>query len=295
MANTLPQVQQYITGILDEVYKRTSVSAILDMDSELVRDIEGMPGTVQIPSISFSGGLADYNKSTGAVAGDVTLEWQAFKLTKDRARKFTIDSVDNMESAGVALANLASQFMRVHVIPEIDAYRFGIYAGKAPSGQKVAAAISNATIEGAIETGIETLMDNEVPKENLVLFMSNAAYTQLKGAVKGNRLLTGRDVTLGVANYDDVPVYLVPSGRFNDKVSLTASGGFTTSGNAINFLLMDRASAVQVVKHTATRLFAPQENIEVDGYQWRYRVYHDAFVPDNKANGIYLHTAAAAG
>ena len=121
MANTIPAIQNYLTTILDAVYKAASCSSVLDMASELVRPIQGMPGTVQIPSISFSGGLADYNKTTGAVMGDVTMAWQPFTLTKDRARRFTVDAVDNLESAGVALANLASEFLRTYVVPEIDA------------------------------------------------------------------------------------------------------------------------------------------------------------------------------
>ena len=291
MANNLTYIQTYVRRILDEVYKEASKSAVLDLDSSLVREIQGTPGAVQIPMVTLSGGLADYNKTTGAVAGDVNLAWQNFQLTKDRARKFTIDAVDNLETAGIALANLASVFLREYVVPEVDAYRFSVYATKAKT--KVASDLTASTIEAAISTAITTLAEAEVPKERLILFMNPTSYGLLKDAVKANRLVTGETVTLGIANYDGLPVIDVPSSRFNSSVTLTSTGGFTLAGQTINFLLMDRAAAVQVVKHNPSKLFTPDENIDTDGYLWRYRLYHDAFVPQNKTAGIYAHTVAA--
>lgn len=293
MANTIPAIQNYLATILDAVYKDASCSSVLDLASDLVRPIQDMPGTVKIPSISFSGGLADYNKTTGAVMGDVTLAWQAFTLTKDRARKFTVDAVDNLESAGVALANLASEFLRTYVAPEIDAYRFSVYATQAAN--KVNADLTSTTIEAAISTAIKTLKEAEVPKDRLVLFMNPTSYECLKQAVRADRLITGNSVQLGIANYDGLPVFEVPSARFNNSVTLASDGsglGYTAAGQTINFLLIDRSSAVQVVKHVANKLFTPDQNTETDGYLWRYRVYHDAFVPNNKKNGIYVHTVA---
>lgn len=291
MANTIPAIQTYLTGILDEVYKNASKSSVLDIDSQLVRAVRETPGTVLIPSISFSGGLADYNKSTGAVAGDVTVGWQAFTLANDRARQFTIDAVENLESAGVALANVASQFLRTHVVPEIDAYRFAKYATGA--GARATATLTATTVEAAIATALQTLLDAEVPQEDLVLFMSNSAYALLKEAVASYRLVTGESVTLGIANYDGLPVFTVPSGRFATTATLTSTGGFTLAGNYINFLLMDKNSAVQCIKHVGEKLFTPDQNIITDGYLWRYRIYHDAFIPTNKVNGIYAHLGSA--
>lgn len=291
MANTLEQVKSYLTTVLDKVYQNESRSAVLDMASALVRPVQNLPGSVLIPKMVLSGGLADYNKTTGAVAGDITLSWETFTLSKDRGRKFTIDAVDNIETAGITLANLASEFMRLHVIPELDAYRFGVYAGKA--GTKVQADLTASTIEAAVNAAIVALKEKHVPKERLGLFMTPTSSNMLADAVEGRRIITGATVEHSVGNYDGVPIFEVESDRFNTSVTLTSTGGFSLAGETINFLLMDRMAAVQVVKHVADKLFTPDQNINADGYLWRYRVYHDAFVPDNKAAGIYCHSAAA--
>ena len=61
---------------------------------------------ILIPKMSMQG-LANYNKQTGYVAGDVTLEYETKKCTYDRGRMFTVDAMDNIESAGVAFGRLS--------------------------------------------------------------------------------------------------------------------------------------------------------------------------------------------
>ena len=288
MPNSIAHVTSYLTQILDEVYKQESTSAVLDLANNMVRPVGSSKGTVEIPSITFDGGLVDYDKATGFDTGIVNLEWKPFVLTQDRGRRFNIDSVDNLESAGVALANVGSEFIRTFVVPEIDAYRFAKYATSA--GTKQSGALTKDDIEDALEVAITTLKDKEVPKGRLKLFMSSSSYSALKASVKARRDVAGLSVVNGIAYYDDIPVYSVPSARFNSAVSL--SKGFTPSGSAINFMLIDSASAVQVTRHVSEKLFTPEENQIADGYLWRYRVYHDAFVPENKKNGIFVHTAS---
>ena len=41
---------------------------------------------------------------------------------------FTIDAMDNIESAGVAFGRLSGEFLRTQVVPELDAYRLAGYA-----------------------------------------------------------------------------------------------------------------------------------------------------------------------
>ena len=47
----------------------------------------------------------------------------------DRARLFCVDTMDNEETAGLAFARLASEFIRTRVVPELDAFRLATYAG----------------------------------------------------------------------------------------------------------------------------------------------------------------------
>ena len=67
--NTIALRKQYAT-LLDEVYKLASLTSVLDGPNELVKE-GANANEILIPKMSMQG-LADYNKQTGYVAGDVT-------------------------------------------------------------------------------------------------------------------------------------------------------------------------------------------------------------------------------
>jgi len=116
MANTIALRKAYST-MLDEVYKLESLTAVLDGPNELVKE-GANANEILIPKMSMQG-LANYNKQTGYVAGDVTLEYETKKCTYDRGRMFTIDAMDNIESAGVAFGRLSGEFLRTKVVRQI--------------------------------------------------------------------------------------------------------------------------------------------------------------------------------
>lgn len=288
MANTITKIQTYLTTMLDEIYKKVTISSILD--NQNTRAIQGATSEVLIPKMSFSGGLSDYNKDTGATGRTMTLEFETFKLTKDRGTKLTLDAVENIDSAGILLAQMEAEFIRTKVAPETDAYRFGVYHGKA--GTKAEGTLTAADTEDALLTAIAALEDKEVPVDNLILFMNPQIYKILKEEVQSRRLVEGTTVQNNVTTYDGIPVYRVPTSRFNTTVTL-GTDGFTVSGQNINFLLMDKSAPMQVIRHTANKLFSPDTNQQTDGWLWRFRYFHDATVPENKCDGVYSHAVAA--
>ena len=157
MPNTITQVQSYLAQIIDAIYANESVTSMLDAANSLVRPVAGMPGTVMIPSLAFDNGLAPYNKTTGFDAGTINLSWEALTLTQDRGRSFSVDYVDNMESLGVVLAQMAKEFIRTKVAPEVDAYRFAKYFSKA--GNKVTGTLDKGSITDALDTAYAKIRD----------------------------------------------------------------------------------------------------------------------------------------
>ncbi len=292
--NTIEQVQSYLASVVDLVYKEDAVSSVLDLSSSMVKRLDNATPYIKIPKIAFSGGLMDYDKGDGAKKGGVQLDWEYMKLEKDRGRAFNIDVVENMESLGIILAKMASEYIRTYVAPELDAYRFWTYYSK--SENKKEENITDDNAEDALGTAIATLKDAEVPEGRLVLFCSNSYYKILKDNVRSRRLVTGEAVQNGITTYDDIPLYTVPKNRFNTEVNIlnTGNGGYSTSGKDINFMLMDREAAVQYVKHVDNKIFTPGENILADAYHWRYRIFHDASSPENKHQGIYVNSVPAA-
>ena len=144
MANTIALRKAYST-MLDEVYKLASLTAVLDGPNELVKE-GANANEILIPKMTMSG-LANYNKQTGYVAGDVTLEYETKKCTYDRGRMFTVDAMDNIESAGVAFGRLSGEFLRTQVVPELDAWRLASYAGYAPSANRLRKRLQTRKLE----------------------------------------------------------------------------------------------------------------------------------------------------
>ncbi len=125
MTNNIQTAKKYIP-VLDKIYKLNSLTAVLDGNPELARE-GANAGELLIAKLSMQG-LADYNKNTGYVDGDVTLEWETVKAEYDRGRMFSVDNVENQDSADLAFGQLADEFIRTKVTPELDAMRFAKYA-----------------------------------------------------------------------------------------------------------------------------------------------------------------------
>lgn len=285
MANTIALRKAYST-LLDEAYKIASITAALDGPNDLVRE-GANANEILIPKMTMSG-LADYNKQTGYVAGDVTLEYETKKCDYDRGRMFTVDAMDNIESAGVAFSRLSGEFLRTQVVPELDTWRLAKYAGFAPSGNKVAATITDGkTGIAAIRAGKTAIKNAEARTETCYLYISTA----LKGMIEDLDTTASKKVMEGWAGIQEVP-----SSRFFDKVTLTAggNGGYaTTGGKAIEFLIIDKNAVIQNQKHTVSKIITPEQNQDADAWKFGYRTVGIAEAKDNKKVAIYVHTATA--
>jgi hypothetical protein len=105
------------------------------------------------------------------------------------------------------------------------------------------------------------------------------------------------NVNYNVEMFNDMQVITVPSGRFNTAVTVNApttsagAGGYTASGDAINYMIVHPTAVLQVVKHQIPRIFSPEVNQEANAWKFDYRVYHDCWVKAKKTNGIYVSHA----
>lgn len=115
MPNSIAKFQKYI-DLLDEVYKSASKTADLDGDATLVQ-AGANANEIIIPKMSLDG-LADYSRNSGYVNGDVTLTNETVQFNYDRGRAFTVDAMDNEETAGLAFGKLSSEFLRTKVVPQ---------------------------------------------------------------------------------------------------------------------------------------------------------------------------------
>ena len=278
--------------ILDEIYKKESLTARLDGLNKPINHNNAR--TVYVYKTSMVG-LGDYDRATGFAAGNVTGVWEALELTKDRGRAFSVDAMSDEETLGMAFGTLVGEFIRTKVVPELDAYRFAVYAGKA-SGKPTAAALTTSSgVLTAIDLAQKTLDGKEVPREGRVLYASEDIYYLLKGALTRTWVSDGT-VDRNIERLDGMDVVMVPQTRFYEGIDLIdgsdpSTGGYgqTSGKKKLNFLLLHPSAVLQIAKHNPLRVFAPDLNQTADAWLFQYRIYHDAFVYDNKTDSVYVH------
>lgn len=288
MANSIALFKKYI-DLLDEVYKASAKTSVLDINGALVQ-AGANANEIIIPKISMDG-LADYSRNSGYVNGDVSLTNETVKFNYDRGRKFTVDAMDNEETAGLAFGKLSGEFIRTKVVPEMDAVRFASYAGISGIGSASAALTSGESVLAAINAANTALDEAEVPADGRYLFITPT----LKNLAENVDTYKSKAMMSKFAGVIDVP-----QSRFYTAIDLydgtsenEKAGGYVkdTSGKNINFMIIHKDAVIQFSKHTVNKIFTPEENQNSDGYIFCYRAYGLTDAYENKAAGIYLHAS----
>lgn len=302
MANTINLASKYLP-MLDAKYKWESKSSVLDAPASAIRETMNAK-TIYIKKLTLQG-LGDYSRATGFVQGDITVEWQSHTFTQDRGRTFTLDAMDDAETLGGTYLEVAGEFIRLHVAPELDAYRFSKYASLANISDTTAPTAAN--ILQLIDDLGASMDSAEVPEEGRVLFISTDDYVLLKQADGIQRRLDVSVQNVGgierrVTSLDGMRLIKVPQGRFYNSFDFydgvtggQEAGGFVptpVTGKKLRFMIIHPTASLQVVKHAVPRIFDPAVNQSADAWKIDYRIYHDAFVPDNKTNGIAIQVEA---
>lgn len=287
MANSITKFKAYIDK-LDTVYQQASATSILDADADTVR-MGAKAGEFLIPKMSMDG-LADYSRSSGYVKGDVTITYETKSCNYDRGRKFSVDAMDNEETAGIAFGKLASEFIRTKVVPEMDAFRFAKYASATGIlSDAEATPTAGTAVLTALQTAVNAQDEAEVNVDGKILFITPTLLTLAKNV----------DTTKSKAILDRFEkIITVPQTRFYTAIDMKdgtssneTAGGYAgaTGGYKINFMIINRDAVIQFGKHTVNKVVSPEENQTDDGYMFFYRAYSIAETYENKVKGIYLN------
>lgn len=298
MANNIELFKKYVP-LLDEVYKLSSLTADLDGAPELARQGQNANELI-IPKISMDG-LANYSRNSGYVDGDVTFTNETVKCNFDRGRMFTVDTLDNIETAMMAFGRLASEFIRTKVVPELDAFRFATLASLTGISTTAGAALSTgANVITALRAAVNQMDEDEVPDNERILYITPT----LLGLVRDLDTTKSKEVLDGFAK-----VVKVPQSRFytsikqlSGKVETVTSGsddqtagGYKKGDSAvnINFMIIHKPAVIQYQKHVAPKVITPEQNQDADAWKFGYRNVGISDAYENKVAGIYLHKAAS--
>ena len=292
MPNSIALFKNYVP-ILDEVYREASRTAVLDGAPELAR-AGANAGELIIPTMTMDG-LADYARASGYVDGNVTLTNETVLCNFDRGRMFTVDALDDAETAGIAFGRLASEFIRTRVVPELDAFRFACYAAVSGIGSASGNLADGASVVSALRAAASAMDEAEVPMEGRFLFITPTVL----GLIQDMDTTHSREV---LARFDSV--VQVPQTRFYTAIEQLSglsgesgdesAGGYrkADAGKDINFLVIHRDAPIQFTKHLAPKVIPPEANPAADAWKFGYRMVGIADAYENKAAGIYLHHKA---
>jgi len=289
MPNSIDLAKKFVP-IIDGLYKAESVTD--GMDAATKPDFSGA-NEVKVLKVSTTG-LGDYSRENGYPKGDVTAAWETLTLTEERGKEISVDRMDDDETLGLTFGAVTGEFMRLHVIPELDAYRFAKYASASDIG-KVATPVvlTKDSIIVAIDEAVRQLNADEVPLAGRRLYINSDLQPVLNKAL--NRQW-GSDGTVNtvLAGYNSMPITWVPPNRFYTAITLndgSSNWGYAKAAGAsdINFMIIYPPAILQVVKFSLPKIFDPDTNQDKDAWKFQFREYHDAFVYENKAKGLYSH------
>lgn len=289
------QYAQLFQQQLDKQVEALATSGWMEANAGQVKYNGGRE--VKIP-IMHMDALGDYDRTDGFPDGSVHLEYQTKIMTQDRGRTFSLDSMDVDETNFVATAaNVMGEFQRLHVIPEIDAYRYSSIASQAiAKGTARSGYIPDpADVLSEIKNDIYAIYDvaGEIP---LVITVSMPVWAVISNSAELMKVLntiefTRGDVKTKVRAIDENPIIPVPSARmkteyqfFDGKTPGQEQGGFqaTVDAKDINWIICPRNVPIAVSKTDKIRIFTPDQNQQADAWKIDYRKYHDLWIKDNQ-------------
>lgn len=270
--------EKYSSKVIERFYQESLTESAFSKSYDM--EFTGVK-TVKISSIGTVP-LNDYTRSgTNRYGTPTELEdtVKEYMMTKDRGFTFTIDKGNNMEQNMIKNAGKAiSRELREIVTPEIDAYRLGVWATGA--GQKATVTVpTNKTIFGLVLDGKVALDNKNVPAKNRILFAGSVAYKALLSCEEYIRLndLGSKSIVNGqVGEILGMKVVFVPD-------------NYLPSG--VQFMIVHKGSAISPVKLHEYKVHKDPPGIS--GHLAEGRFIYDAFVLDEKKDGIYVASTAA--
>lgn len=285
MPNQIALAKEYI-NVLDEVYKKASVTADLISDATMMRAGANV-NEIVYPQIEV-GGLGDYDRNSGYTSAGVKLQWKTAKFNYDRGAKLEVDVMDNQESMNLAFTRAGAELQRTKVAPEADAFTFATicgFEGITMTPENIAEATA---FLAALLVAKNKMDEDEVPEEGRILY---ATPTLLNG-IMALDTTKSREVLNAFAVKKSVPQsrFYTAIDLLDGKSSGEEAGHFKKADAAkdINFMIIHKPAIIKFDKHVANDIIPASLNANADGDILKYRKYGLVDFYKNKAAGFYV-------
>lgn len=267
MANTISKFPEAYTDALDEVLATSSfASRYGDTGAEFVN-----ARTVNVPDIAFaSAKVNDYDGFK--TQNDVTLTYTPYTLDHDKQAVFSVDAVDDLDTASVLSTKAASEYERTIFVPAVDTDFFSVLKAKAKATGTTA--LTAANIKGEIRKARSQFAQAGLMGGDL--YMSSAALALLEDATQ-REWSNETAITDTVGSYDGFSIFEVPDAELGTDFT-AVSGGKNT--------------ARYITKRAVSYIFAPGAHTGGDCWLSQHRWVYGTIVKKNKVSGIYVNAAA---
>lgn len=301
MINTIEFAKLFMET-LDQQIVEGATSGWMESNASSVKYHGG--NEVKIPILTTDG-AGDYDRDNGFVQGSVTLKYQTKTLTQDRGRTFQLDAMDVDESNFIATAGtVVGEFQRLHMIPEIDAYRYSSIAAQAIAKNRSTTYTPNANdILSKLMDDITTIRDVAGGNTDLIVTMPITVQNILTNSKEFSKWVNNGNFAQGRLNFtvktlDGSPIITVPSARmktaytfYDGKTTGQEAGGFVPAADAqdINWIICAKKVPIAVSKTDVTRIFDPMTNQKANAWKIDYRKYHDLWILDNAIDKLWIN------
>ncbi len=269
-------VQKYSDQVDELFYQESKTSLLTNTDYDFtgahsvrVYKVNSVPlndyqRNGDIDDVSRFGKIQELNATT-----------EELLLKNDKGFIFTLDKLDQEESA-IKAEEALSREIRDVIVPTVDQYIYQVMVEG--SGQKAnPTALNTKNVYSSILDGSEALDEALVPDTERVLVVSPKTYSLLKQSAVFDNVEIGAELrqkgVIGVI--DGMAVVRVPSSRLPQN---------------FGFMLAHPSSTTAPLKLEDYGVF--NETPLVSGSLVTGRICYDAFVLENKKNGIYYHAIA---
>lgn len=207
--NSIELFKKHAPELLDELYKQESTTSDFDMDGALVR-AGANANEIIIPKLDMDG-MADYDRNSGYIDGDVNLTNETTKFNYERGRKLKTDAIDNEETGGVIMSNVSSTFLKEKAVPELDAVRYATYASRDGITDRKETLETGEDVYKAIAKVWDDMTNDEVPESDRHLRITST----LLGLVRDLDTTKSKEVLSKFAS-----IKTVPQARFYTAIDL---------------------------------------------------------------------------
>ena len=304
--NQLTGYEKFLPGIIDKVYEKESIFGKLFTNPDVKIAFDGIR-TAKIVSLATTGltnyrrgGYGEENK-----VGAVQTKVETFELDMERFSSIPLDKLDTLDDAETVLGHLTKEFIRTKVVPETDAYTISkvvAHTSKSLGNRREAVIDENNALQ-EIWRAFTYLAQRKVPENNQVIIMNPETYSVFVNSEKLTKFITvgnfNGSVNYQVQKFQGRDIIVAPDDRMFTGFEADDLGFHPTANSKkVNFVVCDK-SAVNFIKRLDwTKVYtSDQVKLPFVGYLAENLMYYGAFVPTNKAVGIYacISTDAALG